>query len=183
MDSENREEVIKKLSLALQKISQQMPVSFIPEVGMNIVFALPDAKTNMDVAGVEGRIVKKGDRVFPVGDIKFGASDHIARIVLTAMKFDPEVRSAANIRFSEEAVSKLEELLFEVRSFDREKEPAGVSTMDWGVAFCCKLDDVPDIIFDRGAMGKEPMIRFLADDPQTIANNIIMLFERINNKN
>ncbi|MDD3406950.1 MAG: thiamine-phosphate synthase family protein [Methanomicrobium sp.] len=183
MSERDRREVIEKLSAAVEKIKTLMPLSCIPEVGMNIAYALPDAREISEVAGIEGRIVKKGEIVFPVGDIKFGASSHIARIVLTAMKFDPDIRCAANIRFSEEFLKKAEDLLLEVFSFDREKEPAGVSTMDWGVAFCCKNDEVPDIIFDRGGPGKEPMIRVLGSEPISVVNNIIMIAERINNKN
>jgi hydroxymethylpyrimidine/phosphomethylpyrimidine kinase len=50
--------------------------------------------------------------------------------------------------------------------------------MDWGVASCCR-SGVPDVIFDRGGMGKEPMIRILGEDPEVIVNNIIKLSARI----
>ncbi|HNL86097.1 MAG TPA: thiamine-phosphate synthase family protein, partial [Methanoregulaceae archaeon] len=85
----------------------------------------------------------------------------------TAMKFDPGVRSAANIRFTPEIIGIIEDLLLETCSFDREREPPGTRTMDWGVAFCCR-SGVPDVIFDRGAVGKEPMVRILAEHPAEI---------------
>ncbi|WP_243668405.1 hypothetical protein [Methanoculleus chikugoensis] len=102
----------------------------------------------------------------------------MARIVITAMRFDPRIRSAANIRFSEAILPELDNLLFEVCSFDRENEPPGVQTMDWGVASCCR-EGVPDVIYDRGAVGKEPMIRVLGEDPVTVAQNILKLSNRI----
>jgi hydroxymethylpyrimidine/phosphomethylpyrimidine kinase len=102
----------------------------------------------------------------------------VARIVLTVMRFDPEIRSAANIRFSETFLLEMENLLFEICSFDRANEPPGVQTMDWGVASCCR-EGVPDVIYDRGAVGKEPMIRVLGEDPVTIAHNILKLSNRI----
>ncbi len=114
----------------------------------------------------------------PVGRSRSGASDHVARIVITAMRFDPRIRSAANIRFSEAILPELDNLLFEVCSFDRENEPPGVQTMDWGVASCCR-EGVPDVIYDRGAVGKEPMIRVLGEDPVTVAQNILKLSNRI----
>ncbi|MEA2034472.1 MAG: thiamine-phosphate synthase family protein [Euryarchaeota archaeon] len=182
MSPDDREYVLKQLEYAVDLIRREMDPRQIPEVGMNIVYALPDAREPADVAGVEGRMVRLKGAVHPVGEVAFGASNHIARIVLTAMRFNPEIRSAANIRFSDPAVRMFEELLFEVRSFDRTKEPEGVKTMDWGVAFCCE-GGVPDIIFDRGAMGKEPMIRILGESPVTVAHNIIMLSSRIKNTN
>ena len=57
-------------------------------------------------------------------------------------------------------------------------EPPGVQTMDWGVASCCR-EGVPDAIYDRGAVGKEPMIRVLAEDPVMVAHNILKLSNRI----
>lgn len=178
MTDEERDTVIRRIAYAVFLLEEQMDPGLIPEVGANIVYALPGAQDPSEVAGVRGRIVRLGDLVHPVGDVSFGASDHVARIVLTAVRFDPRIRSAANIRYSGEAIAVLEEMLLEVRSFDRTQEPPGVKTMDWGVASCCG-DGVPDVIYDRGAMGKEPMIRLLAEDPVAIAHNIIKLSGRI----
>jgi predicted fused transcriptional regulator/phosphomethylpyrimidine kinase len=178
MVSEERERVIQQLTYAVEMLKEGMDVGLIPEVGMNIVYAIPDARTPEDVAGVLGRIVRLGNRVHPVGEIAFGASDHVARIVLTAMRFDPAIRSAANIRFSEAILDELENLMFEICSFDRTSEPPGVQTMDWGVASCCK-EGIPDVIYDRGAVGKEPMIRILGEEPTMVAQNILKLSNRI----
>jgi hydroxymethylpyrimidine/phosphomethylpyrimidine kinase len=179
MGLEDRARVIAHMDQAVMLLAGRMDPRLIPEVGMNIVYALPDARSRDDVAGVLGRIVRLGDRVHPVGEITFGASDHVARIVLTAMHFDQGIRSAANIRFSETILLEMENLMFEICSFDRESEPPGVQTMDWGVASCCK-EGVPDVIYDRGAQGKEPMIRVLGEDPVTVAHNILKLSGRIN---
>ena len=100
MRAEERAQVIACMNQATMLLAERMDPGLIPEVGMNIVYALPDARDKDDVAGVLGRIVRLGDRVHPVGEIAFGASDHVARIVLTAMRFDPVIRSGANIRFS-----------------------------------------------------------------------------------
>ncbi|MDD4126868.1 MAG: thiamine-phosphate synthase family protein [Methanomicrobium sp.] len=179
MVDEEKQKVIEKLSFAVKKLKDFMPVSFIPDAGMNIAFAISDARVPLEVAGIKGGIIRNCDNFSPAGEIKFGAAGNFAGIVLTAMKFDPAIRCAANIRFSEEIIQKADDLLFEVRCFDRNKEPLGVGTMDWGVAFCCEENDVPDIIYDCGSAGKEPMIRILGEDPLTVVNNIIMIAERI----
>jgi thiamine-phosphate diphosphorylase len=178
MRTDERDAVIGRVNHAVTMIAEGMDARLIPEVGMNIVYALPDARGTEDVAGVLGRIVRLKDRVHPVGEVAFGASDHVARIALTAMRFDPSIRSAANIRFSDSILLELENLMFEVCSFDRAREPPGTQTMDWGVASCCK-EGIPDIIYDRGAVGKEPMIRFLGEDPVMVAHNILKLSNRI----
>jgi len=182
MTQEEREEVLRVLRTAVEHLAQSLDPVLIPEVGINITYALSGARTKEDVAAVDGRIVRSGGKSHPVGPIIFGASDHVARIVLTVMKFDPEIRSAANIRYSPEIIGILEELFLEICSFDRNKEPPGTKTMDWGVAFCCK-SGVPDIIYDTGAVGKEPMVRILGEDPLDVANTMIKISNRITGDN
>ncbi len=178
MPPDERAAVIRRLGEAVTMLAGAMDVRLIPEVGMNIAYALPDPRSREDVAAVAGRIVRLGDAVHPVGEVAFGASDHVARIVMTAMKFEPAIRSAANIRYSAAAIDELENLMFEICSFDRTCEPPGIRTMDWGVASCCR-DGVPDVIYDTGAVGKEPMIRILGEDPVVVAHNILKLSNRI----
>ncbi|HIJ06057.1 MAG: Phosphomethylpyrimidine kinase [Methanomicrobiales archaeon 53_19] len=177
-ERDDKIEVLDILGYAVSELKEKMDPRLIPEVGSNIVYARKGARSPADVAGVEGRIVTLRKSVHPVGECAFGASDHVARIVLTAMRFDPEIRSAANIRFTEPLAMLIEDMSFSVCWFDREDEPPGIQTMDWGVASCCR-DEVPDMILDRGAVGKEPMIRILGTDPSSVANTIIMLSSRI----
>ncbi|MDI9633060.1 MAG: thiamine-phosphate synthase family protein [Methanolinea sp.] len=179
MTGSEREEVLRVLGEAVRRLVAGMDPSLIPEVGTNIAYAIPRARTPGDVAAVEGRIVRVRGRPHAVGPVAFGASDHVARIVLTAMRFDPDVRCAANVRYSERIVEVCEEMLLSVCSFDRAAEPPGVQTMDWGVASCCR-DGVPDVIYDRGAVGKEPMVRILGEDPDVVVNNILKLSARMN---
>ncbi|MBT8507704.1 phosphomethylpyrimidine kinase [Methanomicrobiaceae archaeon CYW5] len=178
MSAEERAAVLHDLENAVRTICSSMDVSLVPEVGLNIVFALPNATDSADVAGVEGRIVRLRGHPHAVGEVAFGASSHVARVVLTALRHDPEIRSAANIRFSEGAVAIAEDMKFDICSFDRTSEPPGTRTMDWGVEQCC-TDEVPDVIYDRGAVGKEPMIRILGEDPEVVVHNILMLSQRI----
>ncbi len=178
MATEERDEVLHILRSAVDQVTRTMHPSLIPEVGTNIVYAVRGARTTADIAAVEGRIVRAGGRVTPVGQVAFGASDHVARIVLTVMKFDPDIRSAANIRYSPEIIAVVEDLFLEVCSFDRGQEPPGTKTMDWGVAFCCKRG-IPDVIFDTGAVGKEAMVRIIGEDPLQVATTIGTISSRI----
>ena len=178
MTGVDRARVIERMNEAMMLLTERMDARLIPETGMNIAYALPDARSKDDVAAVPGGIVGHADRVHPAGDIAFGADAYVARIVITAMRFDPAIRSAATISFSEAVLIEMENLLFEICSFDPEKEPPGVQTMDWGVASCCR-EGVPDVIYDRGAAGKEPTIRLLGEDPVTVARNLLKLSNRI----
>lgn len=142
----------------------------IPEVGCNIATAVSSASSVQDVAAVSGRIVKLKGGAHAVGCVTFGASSHVARIVLTAMHFDSSMRAAMNIRYSEEALAACKELGLRVETFSRKDEPEGVSTMEWGVSEAIRsAGGVPDVVYDKGDFGKEAMIRLLGRDAVEVA--------------
>ena len=66
-------------------------------------------------------------------------------------------------------------------SFDRAQEPADVKareggTLAWGVASVLKAGrPAPDLIYDRGDLGKEAMIRILGPSPMAVAEKALAL--------
>ena len=145
-------------------------VKLLPEVGSNIVMALPGGEKTSDVIGLSGRIVRVGDRARLTGFPKLGGSEHVANLVLTAMRHNRRIRAGLNIRFSEDILRACKKLGLSVSGFDRGKEPRGVKTMVWGTERVIeKARKVPQVIFDRGAPGKEAMIRLLGGSPTEVA--------------
>ena len=161
-----RYEVLRNLEEAIELIESRRDFSeLIPEVGCNIAMGIQDASLVSDVAAVSGRIVRLKGKPHAVGCVAFGASSHVARIVLTAMQADSSMRAAMNIRYSDEALVACREIGLRVASFIRDEEPQGVSTMEWGVNDAItKSGRVPDVVFDTGGVGKEAMIRLLGKD-------------------
>ncbi len=169
--------VIRNIEEALDLIRKSPGFSdLIPEVGCNIAMGIPDASSVSDVAAVSGRIVRLKNEPHAVGCIAFGASSHIARIVLTAMHYNDLMRASMNIRYSEEALFACKNIGFSIASFRREDEPEGVSTMEWGVSDAIKrAGKVPDVIYDKGGIGKEAMIRLLGCDAVEVAGKAIKI--------
>jgi hydroxymethylpyrimidine/phosphomethylpyrimidine kinase len=152
----------------------------IPEVGCNIGMAIPGAEKFEDIAAVEGRIIRHMGRAVSVGCVDFGASRHVAGIILSALRYDPETRAAINVKYSEKNLSLCRETGLSISSFDRAEEPENVSTMDWGTAEAIKrYGSVPKVIFDRGSVGKEPMIRLLGKDAVELAKLSVDLAEKL----
>ena len=167
--SSEKFKVLHQLQEVIEDIEGRSFPLLIPEVGTNIAYALPGAKDPVDVAGISGRIVKIGGSAKAVGRIEFGASKHVASIVLAAMAHDPAMRCSMNIRFSERILNIIKDLDLSVSSFKREEEPQQVSTMEWGTDHAIQdLGRVPDVIFDQGGIGKEAMIRVLGRDPISV---------------
>ncbi len=173
-----RYRVIQELKRALETLRQGHLGHLIPEVSSNFAYALPGAEGAEDVAAFPGRIVRLKDTVASLSDPEFGASRHIARIILTTMHFDPEYCSAMNIRYSKENITRLREKGFLIGHFDRKQEPRRVkekegSSLEWGVQTVLRrLKKIPDFIYDEGDVGKEPMIRVLGRNPWEVVNKV-----------
>jgi hydroxymethylpyrimidine/phosphomethylpyrimidine kinase len=156
--------------------SDQKFTKLLPEVGSNIVMALPEAETRADVIGLSGRIVRTGNLARLTGFPALGGSEHVANIVLTAMRHDPNIRAGLNFRFSDDIIRVCKRLKLRVAEFNRNKEPRGVKTMIWGTKQAIKKTGVvPDIIYDRGAPGKEAMIRLLGRSAIEIAKTALKI--------
>ncbi len=174
-----RYRVIQELKQAVDVLKEEKVGYLIPEVSSNLGYALPNAEGIEDIAAFPGRIIRFKESVATLSDPEFGASQHIANIILTVMKFDPEYCSAMNIRYSKENVARLRGKGFLVGHFDRRFEPKRVkqregSSLEWGVGEVLrKLRQVPDFIYDQGDVGKEPMIRVLGKNPLDIVHKIL----------
>jgi len=179
-----RYRVIQELKRAVEVLKGEKVGHLIPEVSSNIGYALPQAEGIGDIAAFPGRIVRFKDSVAAHSDPEFGASQHIANIILTVMKFGPEYCSAMNIRYSKENIAQLRRKDFLVGHFDRRLEPKRVkeeegSSLEWGVKEVLrKMKRVPDFIYDEGDVGKEPMIRVLGRDPMEVVQKILKVVGR-----
>ncbi|MFQ6063380.1 MAG: bifunctional hydroxymethylpyrimidine kinase/phosphomethylpyrimidine kinase, partial [Methanosarcinales archaeon] len=204
IENAERYKVLKNVQSALSKLKQcDSFYKLLPEVGSNIGMAIPNATTQKDVAAVCGRIVAiRGTcdmpKIHPVGGVDFGASGHVARIILSAMQFDNNMKSAINIKYSKKTLDACRRLGLSISSFERKNEPpldcrlqiadcgmnnpkskirnpkSNVGTMEWGVETATKkFGRVPDVIYDLGEVGKEPMIRILGKSAIDVVDKVI----------
>lgn len=107
-----------------------------------------------------------------------------SRICLTAMRFDQNIRCVGVIRYYPEIIEICRDMLMEICSFHREREPPGGRFIDWGVVFCCeKIEEVPDVIYDTGTREFTGLIRFFGSNPAQVSGSINRILTRINNTN
>jgi hydroxymethylpyrimidine/phosphomethylpyrimidine kinase len=157
----------------------------VPEVGSNVAYALPGARGPEEVCAVPGRITRFEGGVRANAPPTFGASGHVARAVLAAMEHDPAIRAVINIRFGEDVLAACGELRYRVASFERAQEPAETAaeegrTVSWGIAqAAAKADGFPDVVYDRGAVGKEPMVRIFGRDAMEVVRRAVAISRRL----
>ncbi len=148
----------------------------IPKVGSNLAMAISRAKKVADVAAVTGRIVKVRGTIRPVGCVAFGASRNMARVVLTTLQYDHTMKSAMNVRRSDEVVEACQELNLVAEGLDRADEPGRILGGP-GTARAIERSvkhngDVPDVIFGLGSIAKEPMAYILGHSAQHVAEKV-----------
>jgi predicted fused transcriptional regulator/phosphomethylpyrimidine kinase len=182
-------EVISALQQAVAMLQGEAQIGgLIPEVAANLAYALPHARTQEEVAAFPGRIVRVREAITTVHPPAFNASQHIASVILAVMQHDPSLRAAMNIAYAPAIIKACKEAGLSVLGFDRGKEPPEAQEQEgrslaWGVeAVLEKADQVPDVIYDEGGWGKEPMIRVIGVDPEQVVQKVIAINRRYHGK-
>ena len=154
--------------------------SLIPQCQTNFVYAPAGSTSPEEVLGVEGRIVRAGRSVVQAGAIRPGGSKHVAAAVCAIRARFPDVRSAANIRYSSEIMSGMIREEFAVSFYDRGKEPPQIkesgSSVAWGVSEASRgCTTAPDAVCHRGDFGKEPMTIIFGRTPSEVVCKVARL--------
>lgn len=171
----------RELEAAFLRLQEARIGCLIPEVQSNFGYATPAAVSPDDVVAFPGRIIRLHDSITRVAAPAAGASRHIARVILTARGHDTSCRAAMNIAWSPEIIDRCRNRGLLVAEFSRGDEPPNVreiegSTLEWGTRKAIsETGRVPDIIYDHGGAGKEPMTRVLGTDPMAVALKILSI--------
>ncbi|MBS7634576.1 bifunctional hydroxymethylpyrimidine kinase/phosphomethylpyrimidine kinase [Candidatus Bathyarchaeota archaeon] len=173
-------QVLKNVDQARRILESSSSTVFVtPEVGINIAMALPYAESIEDVAAIPGRIMKVFSGVKSSSSPDFGASSHLARYILEVMKHDPSKRAAINMKFSEKILDVLNDKGLKISFYDRREEPEETKLIEgmsipWGVKVSIeRAGGVPDVIYHKGDVGKEPMIVLVGEDAVTLARIVV----------
>ena len=139
----------------------------MPEVRVNIVYALPWAKTGKEVAAIDGRITVVGGYPHASGLPRWGASDHMARLVIEARKHNQEINAGINFKCDEKIIAVVK--AYAARKglkygwIDRTTEPDSAAVVDgqsipWKIKYLLKnYKGVPDLFYEGDGWGKEPL--------------------------
>ncbi|MFA4876236.1 MAG: thiamine-phosphate synthase family protein [Methanoregula sp.] len=177
--AQERTLVLEALESAKKPLMENVRAVLIPPEGISFGYAIRGARDSGGIAAIPGRVLWPAEANRPLGGTcAFGADEEIARVILTAMKFDPGMRSAACIACSERLKTVLcDDLFLESASCGGRGIPA-TGPMDWGIASCCR-NAVPDVIFWNGMVPADNRALLFGEKPVDVLNNIIMCSNRI----
>jgi len=183
-DLASKIDMIGRMMIALEEIEACREFVFlIPEVRTNMVFAQPHAKTPDEVMAIEGRITIINGMPRAAGRVRFGASGHMARLIIELMKTDPSIQAGIDFAnpagFSDWLAVYCIQQDWVSAMIDRRNEPAELriaegSSMQWKAAEAVRAAGgrVPKIICDAGGMGKEPVCIIVGNEPISVARDV-----------
>ncbi|MFX1295099.1 MAG: thiamine-phosphate synthase family protein [Promethearchaeota archaeon] len=159
---------------------------FVPEVRMNVAYSLPNAKTIDEVAAIPGRITTYKGLLIVNNYPAFGASDHLARAIIEAQKYDPTIRATINFKYTLELHNWLEDFSksegLTMVCVDRSEEPLDISSMDgysmpWKIRKAIELaqNKFPNLVGETKALGKEPLFKLFGKSATDVAKKLIKI--------
>lgn len=140
----------------------------VPQVGSNLVGCPNRAEDESDVASIPGRIVRIGPRVRATSKPAFGASFHMAHVLLLARKVDKRVRAAINIRYDSRIQQILESCRVDsIRTDSTKASSAGAEdiVVERLALTLNRLRKAPDAVVDSGGGNMEPMTYLFGTTP------------------
>ncbi|MEM3387477.1 MAG: thiamine-phosphate synthase family protein [Nitrososphaerales archaeon] len=156
----------------------------IPEVLVNIVEATPNAKSVKDVAGIPGRISKVEGMPRAFMPPEFGASEHLASVLLAAMRVNPDVRAAINIAYNRFVRGAFTKLGFSVYIFDRRETPTNANMAQTRVIeevlnLGKRGEPLPEVFVDAGGYWIEPSAYIFGSNAVEVAQKAIKVAEEV----
>jgi hydroxymethylpyrimidine kinase/phosphomethylpyrimidine kinase len=155
----------------------------IPEVQSNLAHGVTPnyVRGLQDIATFRGRIIKRWDGRVVVGlPPVFGYPTHTARLLLSIIQKGETADTLMNIRYDSTLVGIFRKIGYDVVEVNRTKEPphGEGKTMGWLVEYVySEYGRIPNVIYDRGAVGKEAMIRFWTSSIQEMMDSLDSLLK------
>ncbi len=146
----------------------------VPQVFSNIVMGIADARGIADVAGIPGRLVKIRGKVRALMDPEFGASGHLAKLLLVTMGKNPRWRALINVRYDKPVMDALKKLNLKTAVLRREGEAP--STEDQLLRFADRAfgkDRGVQVIIDEGGFGIEPNAYIFGESASKVADRAV----------
>ena len=161
LDSDQEQSsLLKRLEWAVSRIDVNRLKNRMPAVGMNIACCLETARSTAEVAAFPGKITIVDGKIRHHETPQFGASKHLASMLIDSRVYDKSKTAILNVQPSAE----------------KEKIETICEDLDLNLTFAPKGDLIPhqgiDIILDEGAFGWEPSLYILAHNPLELVDRM-----------
>jgi len=168
-----RQQVLRNLRQAFEMLKEIDNFDkIIPEVRTNIVMAITHARNINDIAAFPGRITVIEGKPVKYGEPRFGASKFMSKILLEALKVNPDYREMICIKYSRTTIKAARKIGFKTKSTKLDSKKISDILRKYG-----KLD----IIADLGGKGIEPIIYIFGKDAVDTVKKTMRIAKEIKN--
>ena len=160
--------LLKRLEWAVSRIDVNRLKKMMPAVGMNIACCLDSSRSTAEVAAFPGKVTIVDNKLRHHETPTFGASNHLANMLLAARSHDRAKNSILNIH----------------PGSDKDAIETMCEELDLNLTFSTKGELSPhqgiDIILDEGAFGWEPALYILAHNPLELVDRMHRIISALN---
>ncbi len=151
-------------------------VHVMPEVSVNIAYAPGDAMTPEGVIAIPGRIVRVRTAARSLSRPEYGASSHLAKVLITVRRVRKDIHAVMNVRFDAKMAAVGRRLRLRSIKTGVEYPRGAEDPVAEGIRL--KLATTRkefDAIIDEGGLGLEPSLYLLGSDPVSVARLAIRI--------
>lgn len=166
--------VLASLVQAEARIRRLPFTRLLPQVRSNLAMCLPEARSSRDVAAFPGRFVEVRGHVRAAAEPEFGASSHLAGLLLRARRTHPHLRAILNLRLDEGTRRAVRAAGLRFRALRRHRGDLVVALQP---------GEAVDALADPGAFGIEPALYLLAEDASSVVAKTEKILPHHNKEN
>ena len=166
--------VLDEIDDAADKIIDMIPQEWVPPAGMNIAYSLPNPAGPEDIAAIDRRITFRNGSLRKNGKAKYGSAENSSYLLLSTIKFDPEMRATINLEYSEELYDVMEEVGFEICDLNRKKYK-DLRLGELTNLAIRELGHIPDAFIDKEVQRKKNDIRIIGKNPADILSKLELI--------
>ena len=177
---QNKEEMVEEIKTALKILENSTEFHrIVPEINTNIAYSLPNAKFKFEVLSFPGRLIKFKQRIKAIAEPEFGASTHLANMVILAHSRNKRIRSCIYIKYNKKIQKVLDKMGLDY------KFNLNLKSEDDPVLFSFKKfleeNEVPTILIDKDREGFEPVCYIFANNPIEVAKLAVEIANEYSN--
>ena len=167
---EGRPDAIAQVAAAVRSLEGSASFAeAMPEVSVNLAFAPEGASSVANVVAVPGRIVRVRGRAASAMRPEYGASGHLARVLLLAQKKRKKTHACLNLRYDRRMGRALKKLGLRPLVVGGYPQSSGDPTVAALTAKLVEGAGTFDVLVDSGGNGVEPNVYLFAETPAAVA--------------
>lgn len=171
-----RTALLRRLEWSCSRLSFETINNFLPAVGVNIAACPPDAEDINDVCAFPGRLTTVSGGIRPIEAAAYGASKHLASVLLRARKKDSDKGAILNLHPLMKRANNAEVNMKAIENACEELELSCTTSKRGDVSV---NTDFIDVIIDSGDFGWEPTMYVLASNPLELVDKTHQLLAKL----